>query len=400
MSTHFGPVIDPLVAGRSPPLGAGRPVEGAKRSLSKLSPESLFPGRRIVDAAAARGCLAGLWLWNDWLEESHAVSQGIDTPEGSWWHAIMHRREGDFANAKYWFRRVGEHPLFPRLAEASRRIASPNRPGDPRHGWIATAAEWDPLRFVDLCEDLARRSSPDEELAREIAAQEWRLLFAHCHDLALGAEPTSAGIILAGGSGSRLGGVDKAMLQFEGQTFLARAVAAVAPSVGEIVVVAAAGQVIDPGSLAASVPVRVVRDTTAGAGPLAALADGLRGATLPDSGIAVIASCDSPRISPDVVRLLVESLVNAGEQCDWAVPEVAGHPQVLLSAIRTKVLPAIEAHLACGRRDVRGMLSKLRTCTIDEEQLRRLDPALASFHDIDTAEDLRELGASFPVQGR
>ncbi len=394
MTAHFGPVIDPLVAGRTPPLGAGRPVEGARRSLSKLSPESLFQGRRIADTAAARGCLAGLWLWNDCLEESHAVSQGIDTPEGSWWHAIMHRREGDFSNAKYWFRRVGQHPLFPRLAEAARRIASSTRLHDPRHGWLASAAEWDPLRFVDVCEDLARRSSSDEEPVRAIAAEEWRLLFAHCRDLAVVAAAPAVGIILAGGAGSRLGGVEKAMLEFEGRTFLARAIAAVTPSVGEIVVVVAAGQAIDPDSFATSIPVRVVRDTTAGAGPLAALADGLRGATLPDDGIAVIASCDSPRMSPDVVRLLVESLVNAGTQCDWAVPEVGGHPQVLLSAIRTTALPAIESHLASGRRDVRGMLSKLRTRTIDEEQLRRIDPALASFHDIDTAEDLHKIIAS------
>lgn len=392
MNRRFGPVIDPLVTGPTPPLGAGRPVEAVKRAIAALSPQTIFHGHRIADDDAAKGCLAGLWLWNDCLEESHAVSQGIDTPEGSWWHAIMHRREGDFSNAKYWFRRVGDHPLFPRLAEAARRIVSSGHPPDPRHGWLASVAEWDPFRFVDLCEDLARLSSPDEAIAREIAAEEWRLLFAHCHDRAVGDAAPAFGIILAGGSGSRLGGVDKAMLQFEGRTFLSRAIAAMAPSVGEIVVVAAAGQAIDPAAFDAAVPLRVVRDATAGAGPLAAVADGLRGATLPGAEIAVITSCDAPRISADVVRLVVASLRAAGEACDWAVPEVGGHPQVLLSAIRTTALPAIESHLASGRRDVRGMMSKLRTRTIEEEQLRGVDPTLASFRDIDTAEDLKMLG--------
>jgi len=392
MSRRFGPVIDPFVSGRPPDLGAGRPGEAAKRSLAAVSPEAIFQGRRIADHDAAKACLAGLWLWNDCLEESHGISQGIETPEGSWWHAIMHRREGDFSNAKYWFRRVGEHPLFSKLAEAVRHVASSSRPRDPRLGWLASATRWDPFRFVDLCEDLAGRSSEDRELVREIAAEEWRLLFAHCFDLAVGAEPPAVGIILAGGSGSRLGRVEKAMLRFEGQTYLARAIAAVSPSVGGIVVVVAAGQTIEPGAFSTSIPIRVVRDTTAGAGPLAALADGLREATLHDAAIAVIASCDVPRLSSDVVRLLVESLGNAGEACDWAVPEVGGHPQVLLSAIRTTALAAIESHLASGRRDVRGMLSKLRTRLIDEEQLRRVDPTLASFHDIDTAEDLHSLG--------
>lgn len=151
-----------------------------------MTVESLFPGRRIVDRSAATACLAGLWLWNDWLEESHAVSQGIDTPEGSWWHAIMHRREGDFSNAKYWFRRVGDHALFPRLASVAAGIASEAGPLDPRHAWITAGARWDPLRFVDLCENVTNRSSPDGAIARRIAAEEWRLLFSCCRALAVG----------------------------------------------------------------------------------------------------------------------------------------------------------------------------------------------------------------------
>jgi hypothetical protein len=49
---------------------------------------------------------AGLWLYVDDLDRSHHVSQSIETPVGSYWHGIMHRREGDFSNAKYWFRRA------------------------------------------------------------------------------------------------------------------------------------------------------------------------------------------------------------------------------------------------------------------------------------------------------
>ncbi len=51
---------------------------------------------------------AGLWLYVDDLHRSHELSQQILTSEGSLWHGIMHRREGDFWNSKYWFRKAGD----------------------------------------------------------------------------------------------------------------------------------------------------------------------------------------------------------------------------------------------------------------------------------------------------
>ena len=56
--------------------------------------------------------IAGLWLYVDELDTSHTVSQAIDNPTGSYWHGIMHRREGDFSNSHYWFRKVGNHPAM------------------------------------------------------------------------------------------------------------------------------------------------------------------------------------------------------------------------------------------------------------------------------------------------
>src|SRR5258708_4521332 len=58
---------------------------------------------------------AGLWLYVDNLEKSHAVSQGIETATGSYWHGIMHRREGDFSNSHHWMRKAREHPLIAEL---------------------------------------------------------------------------------------------------------------------------------------------------------------------------------------------------------------------------------------------------------------------------------------------
>ena len=60
---------------------------------------------------------SALWLLAGDLDRSHTLSQQFDSREGSYWHGIMHRREGDFSNAKYWFRRVGDHPVLSRLRQ-------------------------------------------------------------------------------------------------------------------------------------------------------------------------------------------------------------------------------------------------------------------------------------------
>ena len=55
---------------------------------------------------------AGIWLFIDDLDRSHQICQGIDNATGSFWHGIMHRREGDFSNSHYWFNQVGDHPAI------------------------------------------------------------------------------------------------------------------------------------------------------------------------------------------------------------------------------------------------------------------------------------------------
>jgi hypothetical protein len=48
-------------------------------------------------------------LWHDakgdW-ESAHTVAQDIDDATGAWIHAYLHRKEGDLANAGYWYRRA------------------------------------------------------------------------------------------------------------------------------------------------------------------------------------------------------------------------------------------------------------------------------------------------------
>jgi hypothetical protein len=112
MNPYPPPIADLLALPHPISLGAGTPNREAGQRLLSLNVNALFLPRPVRDPKMARACLAGLWLRFDFLEESHRISQEIDSPTGSFWHAIMHRREGDFGNSKYWWRRVGKHPAL------------------------------------------------------------------------------------------------------------------------------------------------------------------------------------------------------------------------------------------------------------------------------------------------
>jgi hypothetical protein len=169
MAVLSSPIAD-LLADRLMPLGPGAPNRAVYERLQALTPASLCGDQSIQDMDAAHACLAAIWLWHDFLDEAHTLSQNIDTPEGSWWHAIMHRREPDASNSKYWFRRVGNHPVLKMLAEQA-----------PGMGFTFTT----PQRFVDFCEKARDTGTADEETAKRVQKLEWTLLFHHCHEQAI-----------------------------------------------------------------------------------------------------------------------------------------------------------------------------------------------------------------------
>jgi hypothetical protein len=182
----YSPAVSELISDGLPELGPGAADRAIRPQLASLTVEKAFAGKRIADQDAARCCVSALWLWHNFLDESHAISQEIETIDGSYWHGIMHRREPDYGNAKYWFRRVPKHAIFAPLAAAAKELAS-QAPLDPPAEYLASQTSWDAFRFVDLCEAVARGQSKCEQLAREIARVEWRLLFDDCYRRAVGA---------------------------------------------------------------------------------------------------------------------------------------------------------------------------------------------------------------------
>lgn len=181
----YGPRVAALVMNaRVNELGPGTPDSGQQGTLAGLSVEDLVAPHRLGSRDMALACLAGLWLRHDFLEESHRISQDLENPTGSFWHGILHRREGDFSNAKYWFRRVGSHPVFGPLATEASDLAGESK--EPGAELLTQTGAWDSLRFVDLCQRAIEGPAPLRQLCMQIQQIEWQLLFDYCYGQAIG----------------------------------------------------------------------------------------------------------------------------------------------------------------------------------------------------------------------
>jgi len=166
------------------PLRPAGPVDReADEAIGRLLEEA-------GDDPDARAVVSGLILWNGNLDRSHAISQGIANATGSYWHGIMHRMEGDYWNAKYWFRRVGRHPAMERLWDAAGEKLAAFRAGDGPGASeadrlilrLAAAGAWDPFLFVDAVEAQAegRGSEAAGALLEELQHLELSVLSAYC----------------------------------------------------------------------------------------------------------------------------------------------------------------------------------------------------------------------------
>lgn len=131
----------------------------------------------------AMACVeAGLWLLADDLDSCHKLCQDIATPLGSGWHAIMHRREGDFFNSLYWWRRAGSiRWLDPRDgADIAERIGPMAGTGELwRRVSLKLVSPYDPAMFTRIVETFTRaKLTESEDVLVRIGRLEWLALFA------------------------------------------------------------------------------------------------------------------------------------------------------------------------------------------------------------------------------
>lgn len=184
------------------------------------------------------------------------------------------------------------------------------------------------------------------------------------------------GLVLAGGQGSRMGGVDKGLQPFRGKPMVAHVLEALVPQVDEILVNANR----NPGEYE-RFGHRVIADEVPGfAGPLAGFERGLAHAR---GALVVTAPCDSPFLPGDLVARLRQGLESAGAELAVAKTGDQAHPVFCL--LRRDLHASLSAFLASGQRKIDRWYAAHRFVEVP------FDDEADAFLNINTREELSGL---------
>lgn len=181
------------------------------------------------------------------------------------------------------------------------------------------------------------------------------------------------GLVLAGGLGRRMGGVDKGLVEYAGRPLVAAAIARLRPQVEALLVNANR----NPEAYAAWGH-RVVADAVGGfAGPLAGLQAGLAACATP---LLATVPCDSPHLPEDLVARLRAALEGRADG-ELALAAAAGRWQPVFLLCRRSVLPGLEEYLAAGGRRIEDWVRARRHAVVEFADA-------AAFANINTPEEL------------
>jgi molybdopterin-guanine dinucleotide biosynthesis protein A len=180
------------------------------------------------------------------------------------------------------------------------------------------------------------------------------------------------GIVLAGGQGRRMGGVDKGLQPLRGRPMVEWVLERLRPQVGEIMINANQNA-----ERYAAYGHRVIGDEVSGfAGPLAGLHAGLKAASHP---LVVTVPCDSPFLPADLVSRLSGSL----KENDLAVAKTGDRTHPVFALVRKEVLGNLQAFLEGGGRKIDAWYAGLRFVEVS------FDDEADAFRNINTLEELK-----------
>ena len=183
------------------------------------------------------------------------------------------------------------------------------------------------------------------------------------------------GLILAGGQGRRMGGVDKGLQRLRGRPMVEWVLERLAPQVAEVVVNANQNQ-----AEYARFGCRVVSDEIGGfAGPLAGLHVGLKASVQP---FLVTVPCDSPFLPRDLVTRLHAAL--AADRAELAVAKTGDQPHPVFALVRASLAGHLAEFLQAGGRKIDAWYASLRVVEVP------FDDQPDAFSNINTRDELAE----------
>jgi molybdopterin-guanine dinucleotide biosynthesis protein A len=197
-------------------------------------------------------------------------------------------------------------------------------------------------------------------------------------------------IVLAGGKGKRMGMIEKALLEFEGKTILERLLENLFQVADEVILsVRDSAQKEKFRPVLEKFPCREIRfcfDTLEDAGPL----EGIRAGLLESrSEYTFVCAGDMPFVNSRVVDLLFKNV--SGH--DAALPRWEnGKYEPLHAVYSRKLIHETEKIFKKGRRSVLTPVFEMQDVVfVEVSEIRKLDPALRTFANINTAEDLERM---------
>jgi molybdenum cofactor guanylyltransferase len=197
---------------------------------------------------------------------------------------------------------------------------------------------------------------------------------AHSHSSPLIADATA--IVLAGGKSSRMGR-PKALLTFDNEPLIVHIVRSLNRIFGETVVVAAPQQELP------SLPCKLARDEVAYQGPVGGIYYGLKAA---GGQFGFVTSCDVAFLNDHLISHLTAQIA----EYDVVVPHWQDRFQPLHAVYRRSVLPLLKEQLDRGELRPVYLFDKVRTCKVDEGEIRRFDPEGLSFLNMNTQADYEQ----------
>jgi molybdopterin-guanine dinucleotide biosynthesis protein A len=190
-----------------------------------------------------------------------------------------------------------------------------------------------------------------------------------------------AGVILAGGRNSRMGGIDKAFLRVGGETIFARTLSVLRRCFAHVVVVSNTPEKY------AGYAVDVTPDELVGLGPLGGLHAAL--GRIP-TRYAFVTACDMPYLREEPIRYLVSRLRDQ----DAIVPHWDGDIEPLHALYAARLRPRIAEATARGARALRDFLPELEVEYVSQAAMAEVAGAEESFRNVNTPEE----AARFAVQ--